>query len=569
MFSDTINAVSSLSINKINFSMIFNSQDELGKLFMDTNPERPFSHMAKVIFISSQLLTAKHAAKFFTAYSILNFVTIVSHNDKIFIGIQKSKSDLFKMTSDATKQQLFNDKLSDLNGYNYRVMIFDTGMDIRMSENHQLRGLYLPFLDILMQKQKTKVKFTICTSNSVHECIKSIYQLIIRSQVDLILSTQMNLNFPTKKLYLSEETAHCVLIPKSPPISLTQMVLIEPFDVTTWICLIITIITILVVWRLFKNYGARDTPENILFQHFAQFVGQGVNFHPENRRILVIMTQITIFMLFVLSNSYSGCMTSFMVEKLADTMEIKTFNELFDSNRKIFVSGIFHRKASNDLKYEKALESGRIEVMQVKYFLSDLMHENYSKVAIEFECDFAKKVLKFMPTHYLLPDKIFVHYKALEGGILNPFIDRMQKYMDLSYEAGLNEHWQVLFSEYESEFRIKDVGKASNNEMLTFDDISPLFMILPIGFSIALIVLLIEVIYHKRTRDLRWKQSLKLVHPGVVIEKWRKSKKMRLNKEKLRIYKMTKYRIKYKRLQRCKLIKRKIHFWLHICANSR
>ena len=86
--------------------------------------------------------------------------------------------------------------------------------------------------------------------------------------------------------------------------------------------------------------------------------------------------------------------------------------------------------------------------------------------------------------YYLLPEKFLTCFIQLEASYLNPFIERLQYYMDLSFQAGLPYIWEVFMS-YGNPYK-KIMRHTDDLTYLKFEDLAQVFSILIVGYAFTM-----------------------------------------------------------------------------------
>jgi hypothetical protein len=146
---------------------------------------------------------------------------------------------------------------------------------------------------------------------------------------------------------------------------------------------------------------------------------------------------------------------------------------------------------------------------------------------------------------FILEDTIFPNFVTLDAGFSNPYIEKIQYYMDLSFQAGLNHAWEIMAGSTLEKERLKNVvTEIESGNILTFKDILIAFYILPVGYALAILVFLGEVYFHDfllkfpmkmyRQRYNDWMRRVAWTHtPKNIEEKMVK----KVNKAKIKIVK--------------------------------
>lgn len=92
-------------------------------------------------------------------------------------------------------------------------------------------------------------------------------------------------------------------------------------------------------------------------------------------------------------------------------------------------------------------------------------------------------------------------FERFEASILNPYLERLQFFMDLSFEGGLPQHWKSTFNDGNSRM-VKD---HRDIEIVKLKDLNQVFGILFIGYAVAFVTLFFEIFYHDFVKDFQSK----------------------------------------------------------------
>lgn len=128
---------------------------------------------------------------------------------------------------------------------------------------------------------------------------------------------------------------------------------------------------------------------------------------------------------------------------------------------------------------------------------------------------------------------------------MNPFIERIQIFMDRSFEAGLPRAWNNFYSEEllrlvrhndpNVEFRY-DADEKS--ESLSFSQILPIFGILSIGFVVAGFVFLLDIFHYDFVSEISFLDILMKIRDKIYKMSFKSKKKTKIvqTKEALNIH---------------------------------
>ncbi|CAG9811584.1 unnamed protein product [Chironomus riparius] len=202
-------------------------------------------------------------------------------------------------------------------------------------------------------------------------------------------------------------------------------------------------------------------------------------------------------MIFVLSNAYEGVITSFMIQPMHEN-RLETMEQVLASKYKIMTDDAFKYVIRNYEEFQTRELEERVfhNKSEQVTLISQLNH------VIIRECGSAELSLfshlqngrTTAEYFYMIPESIAPKFVFLEASYSNPFIERMQYYMDLCFQAGLIQIWNVFVKQD----RHKASQDAAFNEVeyLKLKDLSQVFGILFIGYGLSCIVLLIEIFFH-------------------------------------------------------------------------
>lgn len=377
---------------------------------------------------------------------------------------------------------LFPDLLANVDGHVYRVVMYEQ-KPIVWFDKGTIVSLWMYFLLAVSEKQNARISLIKVKDRKV---VAGFYG---RRQMDLTINTAVRIDDNNPKLMTYEETGICALVPRSNSVSF-QFLLVKPFDSMIYVAFFMSLAAAGLVWRVYKNHGETESTWRFVFGALAYFLGQSLSVR-SNRAILVVLMQVFIFMYFILGSLYQGELTANMIEPDQEG-KLSTFNELYDSDLKLYVSENFENLLKHSGDYErvksKLLVSGR-DVFSVNFGTQSNATE-----ALILPCYIAELLKnKVRESFYILDQKILTHYDRLEASYINPFLERMQKYMDMCFEGGLHHAWKVFSAE-----NITNVAHEGEREILELGDFKQVFLILLFGLLASCLVFLVEIFYHRR-----------------------------------------------------------------------
>lgn len=210
---------------------------------------------------------------------------------------------------------------------------------------------------------------------------------------------------------------------------------------------------------------------------------------------LKVLLQIMIFALFITGNGYQNVVTTFMVEPKR-ILPFKTVNDLLGSKYELSSNDFLNFMAQDNPKFKKAVSEGRVSKF-------DKIKTNH---AFTMPCSEVQLSLLYgvrgmsYEKMYILPEPLSYEFLRLKVGYLNPFLNKFQRLMDLSFEAGLLSAWRTFHEMTTREAYHKEGLTATSpffkKDILDFEQIQPIIMILLIGLGISLLALLCEIFYH-------------------------------------------------------------------------
>lgn len=223
---------------------------------------------------------------------------------------------------------------------------------------------------------------------------------------------------------------------------------------------------------------------------------------------------------------------------------LQNIDELLDSNHLIEVDGRANFSISNHPKYKEAVKSGKIGShpgLVVRDFL-------IRKYVVPYPCQkFDRNVKIGLPNfrdYYRLPQPFATVRNPMVAGPNTPFLNKFKYWMDWSFSVGLHQAWFIFFTiDYlidDNNVRklhgIKSEFPRDEKEILDINEIGPFFIILAIGYLIALTALLGEVFYHDFLSRLNLKY-LKKNFRRCLRRKYLRKKKLnpRLNRRRSKV----------------------------------
>ncbi|CAG9811082.1 unnamed protein product [Chironomus riparius] len=396
------------------------------------------------------------------------------------------------LTEPEQSKLVFPDKLK-MAGLTYKVIAYSQAPRVIVNSKGIASAL-MYFLDTVVRLQKANYELYIISD------LKDIKMHWMNRAFHLCLSNGVIMETYEQKLLTYEENGDCALVPLPPKVPIFQSIFIEPFDGLTWLFFVLTTGCSVAVWWMFHGRGAVDSAWLLGYGMFVMFIGQGIDFSRKNRLVLAFLLELIIVMVWILCNAYEGVITSFMIQPIQEH-RLETFDDLVASDYKIFSDTVFASKISTSEAYKVLMPrlNSSAKDLYDEFFL-ELARKNYVFI---ISCDQAEVIVNQMlprenkrvsEFYYLLPKKFLPSLVQLEASYLNPVLDILQYYMDLSFQAGLLYIWE-LFHYLDSPYTFRQ-EISDQFEYLKFEDLTQVFSILVGGYVITTALFLNEVFFH-------------------------------------------------------------------------
>lgn len=429
---------------------------------------------------------------------------------------------------------IFPNKLKNMEGHPYKIAVYSQIPRVIIMKEQLISSLTY-FMSILTKLQNATIEY------SFVKRFKDIKYRWDNRLMDLTFNTGFMMLSDEIEFMTYEENYYCAIVPLPPKIPLFHVIFIKPYDSFTWILFIFTILTSFVVLWLFRNHGAVDSPFFLAFGICVTFIGQCLDFSRKNRLVLSILIQLIIVMIWVLSTAYEGVITSFMIQPIDDN-RLKTFDDLVNSKYKIITSDGVAEKMRLSEAYQllkpRLNTSGpqlgdhfRVEIQRARF----VFIMNCDEMEILMPSTIPKTNIKVSQLYYMLPQKFYPNYIKLSASYLNPYLERLQYYMDLSFQAGLPYIWDV-YASLANPFKKMSIEDSDTFGYLKLEDLKQVFSILLIGYALSSGLLVFEIFCHdilQKVKFTAFKQKLKnKLHQRAFKTKWNTAKKLKHSKSK-------------------------------------
>jgi hypothetical protein len=395
---------------------------------------------------------------------------------------------------------VFPDKLKDMKDYTYKLGFVDQPPRLTV-HRHIPFGVDFAIFKTIINRQNAKVWVGQAGSQ------KAITELLQHKQIDLTLNTGISEIANTFLRYINtyDENGYCSLIPIPPRLSFLHY-LLTPFDGLSWIFLIVCTLTCAFVWRLLRKSEDSDSEWYFIYGIITNFIGQSIPFR-NNRRMQVIILQLSVLMTFIMGNAYQSLIITAMTTS-REGIRLKTIDEMFASDLKFKVDPIFY-----DIVTRSGDSKSIIDRMEKGRGLPDyekLSNDNYAVIGrcdmIEYSYNVESNAGEF---YYMLPEKMMPFYEKFMLSPMSPFYEMLQKYHDYAFESGIRQFWHEFFKHKKIVKYSRENEYYKNEEYyLSMKDVYGCFYILLVGYSVAGVVLLIEIFWHDCLKRAEIKKSL-------------------------------------------------------------
>ncbi|CAO1357776.1 unnamed protein product [Diamesa tonsa] len=534
---------------KVSFMIIFiDTYDavELLELFKLCNNPMYIDRRVKFIIIPNKMILTNdelfQISLFHVLLGIFNTIIITQQNEHLMVYsfnpfFEKEVYTLKDATSDI--EILFPDKLKNLYGYSYSVIIFEQHPRISI-QNNKLQGVDVNFLEIVCHHQNATFNFTnILNLNDTKIDQKHFYQLLSRNQVHLTLNTAFTTG-DTSAEYINtfDVNGFCALVPKPPGLSYMYYIL-TPFDSLTWIMFIVSIVTCAIIWRIFNlmRNGNQNSAGYFVFSIIAHFFSQSIPFR-NNRTMQKIILQVCIFMTFILSNAFQSTIISLVSVPRNGTM-YNSFNEMFNANDLHYlVDSIFFKTFQSSIENKSFVK--KMKVIDKRLSQMNFQQKASENTAFILRCDLVDYLIYAKKDHfnqniddfyYLLPDQINSFYESFLTSFLSPYYNKFQTYNTKVFESGIRQYWKRLNkttnSQIDSHIDSGFMSSQNQENLIKLKDLRGVCILLAIGLLTSGFILIIEIFWKDCQRKLRLWMNLRL------FKRYNKQRRMKARRNRV------------------------------------
>lgn len=381
---------------------------------------------------------------------------------------------------------IFNDKMRNLNGYSYKIVVGDQRPRLDCEDSDNCEGIDLTTMRIIAEKQNARIVLRHVETGTVRWTQEYIQQL---SQSDMAIVTAARSIGDINNYYLLntyDEYAFCAAVPIPPRLSFLEFSLV-PFDLITWLTFAVLVVACAILWKLLSRLPR--SAWRFIAAVAADFVGQSVEMQGD-RRVLVLLLKLCLLMSFILGNAYQSLIIAFMMTS-REGVRFKTFNELIDSGITIAAPGDVQQWISFKGQDIKSVYKAPM------FHTNEFAFRNFSWIT---RCDVLD--LYFMTTKalsenmYILPDTTMKGFEKIVLGLGTH--ETLQRYFDRLFETGIRQYLlnSLQLQEKQKIFELRQKNEYLEKEeyLLTLADIYGIMFILLGGLTTSFLVFTLEQI---------------------------------------------------------------------------
>lgn len=283
----------------------------------------------------------KDIVAFFHFLGVLNFIFLyeVSTTWKVFNYNPYSRKLINDKISSvpAEVSHLFPDKLKDMHGYPYKIIVVHQFPRLNVFEG-RMKGIDAAIFTEIVKHQNASMEIAFEVSPNDNRGTLKFYDVLIGRMADLTLNTvlhSLESSMFLKFINTYDEVGFCALIPILPRLTFLHYIL-TPFDAWSWILLAGSIAICGLMWKLLSR---RSTGTNsawyFTFNVVGYFLAQSIPLR-RNRRVQIAVLQC-ILMTFIMGNAYQSLIIASM-SKSREGIRMNTVDEMFSSDLKFKVS---------------------------------------------------------------------------------------------------------------------------------------------------------------------------------------------------------------------------------------
>lgn len=460
---------------------------------------------AKVILVATYTKPnqIENLGRFFYNLKNINSIVIGVKDDTVnifsYIPFNQATGKWFELENSSSG--LFPDQLKNLYQYTYGIIFYDEYPQI-FTTFDGLDGFLYGFINDVASRQNARLKFYKISKNS--KSGDNFIAAFNKKVADFALNVGVKIKSyaSMKMINTYQSDGFCAMLPYPRQKNFFDNVL-SPFDLYSWLLIIFSMLTFVMVWILLsrKLNVKQDSIILFIFSFIGFFVGQSTEFR-NHHKIQKTLIQLMIFQTFILGNSYQSMIISFMIRP-GSVPKIHTIDGMIEKDFKFTSDGLF-------VDIFKNSESPLIEkIIQTTNGIENI---NFKKLSAEnlgiilpcsmidamvnnlcFDCIYDKSATKY---YYKVPDVIISYYLEIPTAPGSVFYERLQEFSLMSFEGGLQQYLESLKDSRMRQISIPDETNENENLLLLIK-IAGLFYQLAVGLIISCVVMLGEIIYFK------------------------------------------------------------------------
>ncbi|XP_040171481.1 uncharacterized protein LOC120904969 [Anopheles arabiensis] len=421
----------------------------------------------RIVFLLSEL------------FSSINFIVIVpppfEFQPPLLISTDYNKG-LVIVPHDVTMREMFSDRFDadrhpvvKIVGYGFRICI-------RINEQGQAVGYDWNVFRTILEHMKLRWHVTVYELNSTMELMQWFNKELDEGHIEILIDRTFRPNTNSVQHVLPEMNGVCLIIPKTQKYEILQH-LLRPFASTAWIVLIVAL---LVGSYIAKRHFRHSLLDTLIF---------GVDLDAASvsrRERIVLFACLVVF--FILSEAYQAKLLALMSSSRYPP-DPKTVAEFLQTDTLLYVGRV--RKAADYwFTFDGEQDYGTLMQCPVAWdFFLRWTNRHYNLYGYNVR-----------PRVHIVAENILslsASYTFSRTFLLYP---RFKVYLDRIYESGLMRYWQT---EQDRRQMFEQKFVFVENEIISFNDLIMVWIVLGIGHGLAFGVFLIELLSFLLKRYVR------------------------------------------------------------------
>uniref|UniRef100_A0A6E8WBE2 Ionotropic glutamate receptor L-glutamate and glycine-binding domain-containing protein n=1 Tax=Anopheles coluzzii TaxID=1518534 RepID=A0A6E8WBE2_ANOCL len=436
----------------------------------------------RIVFLLSEL------------FSSINFIVIVpppfEFQPPLLISTDYNKG-LVIVPHDVTMREMFSDRFDadrhpvvKIVGYGFRICI-------RINEQGQAVGYDWNVFRTILVHMKLRWHVTVYELNSTMELMQWFNKELDEGHIEILIDRTFRPDTKSVQHVLPEMNGVCLIIPKTQKYEILQH-LLRPFASTAWIVLIVAL---LVGSCIAKRHFRHSLLDTLIF---------GVDLDAgsvSRKERFVLFACLVVF--FILSEAYQAKLLA-LISSSRYPPDPKTVAEFLQTDTLLYVG----EATATVLSFRPSL-TGRVRKAADYWFTFDGEQDYGTLMQCPVAWDF---FLRWTNRHYNLHGynvrprvhivaenilSLSASYTFSRSFLLYP---RFKVYLDRIYESGLMRYWQT---EQDRRQMFEQKFVFVENEIISFNDLIMVWIVLGIGHGLAFGVFLIELLSFLLKRYVR------------------------------------------------------------------